>query len=236
MLPLLYTPALHITICRDINPLNAKLNPTCHLLALLEAHHILHVSRIDYLVKSDRKNQLLLTYNITSIITFPTRVQKTSATAIDNMFLDTTWLEEHTIIPITNGLLDHDAQLLTIETKVSYRPGSKLQTFRKFNDYAIYNFINKLSNESWDKTFTSEDKNDMFNSFLNTYTMIFNLCEHPTSLLAAPSNTYIGQTAALFRAPLNTNTSNGAALLRAPTKQLRNASGSPFQGPNRTAT
>jgi hypothetical protein len=29
-----------------INPLNVKLNPICHLLALLEAHHILHVSRI----------------------------------------------------------------------------------------------------------------------------------------------------------------------------------------------
>jgi len=29
-----------------IKPLNAELNPICHLLALLEAHHILHVSRI----------------------------------------------------------------------------------------------------------------------------------------------------------------------------------------------
>jgi len=29
-----------------INALNAKLNPICHLLALLGAHHILHVSRI----------------------------------------------------------------------------------------------------------------------------------------------------------------------------------------------
>jgi len=29
-----------------LNPLNAKLNPICHLLALLEAHHIFHVSRI----------------------------------------------------------------------------------------------------------------------------------------------------------------------------------------------
>ena len=28
------------------NPLNAKLNPICHLLTLLRAHHILHVSRI----------------------------------------------------------------------------------------------------------------------------------------------------------------------------------------------
>jgi hypothetical protein len=28
------------------NPLNAELNPICYLLALLGAHHILHVSRI----------------------------------------------------------------------------------------------------------------------------------------------------------------------------------------------
>jgi hypothetical protein len=30
----------------DINPLNAKLNPICHLLALLGAHLIFHVSRV----------------------------------------------------------------------------------------------------------------------------------------------------------------------------------------------
>jgi hypothetical protein len=30
----------------SINPLNAELNPICHLLALLGAHSILHVSRI----------------------------------------------------------------------------------------------------------------------------------------------------------------------------------------------
>jgi len=30
----------------DINPLNAKLNPICYLLALLGAHHILHFSRV----------------------------------------------------------------------------------------------------------------------------------------------------------------------------------------------
>jgi len=29
-----------------INPLNAELNPICHLLTLLGAHHVLHVSRI----------------------------------------------------------------------------------------------------------------------------------------------------------------------------------------------
>jgi len=30
----------------NVNPLNAELNPICHLLALLGAHHILYISRI----------------------------------------------------------------------------------------------------------------------------------------------------------------------------------------------
>ena len=33
------------SIC-SINPLNAELNPICHLLALVGAHHILHISRL----------------------------------------------------------------------------------------------------------------------------------------------------------------------------------------------
>jgi len=33
---------------QEINPLNAELNPICHLLALLGAHHILNVSRIRF--------------------------------------------------------------------------------------------------------------------------------------------------------------------------------------------
>jgi len=38
-----------------VNPLNAELNPNCHLLELLGAHHILHVSKI--MVKIGYKQQ-----------------------------------------------------------------------------------------------------------------------------------------------------------------------------------
>ena len=34
------------TVYSRFNPLNAELNPICYLLALLGAHHYLHVSRI----------------------------------------------------------------------------------------------------------------------------------------------------------------------------------------------
>ena len=38
----------------NINPLNAELNPMCHFLALLGAHHILHFSKVG--VKIVRSN------------------------------------------------------------------------------------------------------------------------------------------------------------------------------------
>jgi len=39
------------------NPLNAELNPICHLLALLGAHYIFHVSGLrDYLIFSYNGN------------------------------------------------------------------------------------------------------------------------------------------------------------------------------------
>ena len=37
---------IHNFLTMLLNPLNAELNPICYLLALLEAHHFLHVSRI----------------------------------------------------------------------------------------------------------------------------------------------------------------------------------------------
>jgi hypothetical protein len=40
------------TVSVSVNPLNAELHPICHLLALLGAHHILHVSRIRVTLES----------------------------------------------------------------------------------------------------------------------------------------------------------------------------------------
>jgi len=45
----------------ELNPLNAKLNPICHMLALLGAHHILHISRV-------RVNDLYCSPNIVRVI------------------------------------------------------------------------------------------------------------------------------------------------------------------------
>ena len=46
LLLILPSLGLNVQVVSFLNHLNAELNPICHLLALLGAHHILHVSRI----------------------------------------------------------------------------------------------------------------------------------------------------------------------------------------------
>jgi len=57
----------------NINPLNAELNPICHLLALLGAHHILHVSRIRVNVKGIKPFAVMLSCRLVhfSLLSFP---------------------------------------------------------------------------------------------------------------------------------------------------------------------
>jgi hypothetical protein len=61
---------------------------------------------IDYLIDSDRKGRsdaLLKTYNLTSVVNFPTRIQKNSTTAIDNIFIDTSKTGNYSVSPILMG-------------------------------------------------------------------------------------------------------------------------------------
>jgi hypothetical protein len=72
---------------------------------------------INYLNDSERKSKLdslLKTYNLTSIVNFPTRIQGNFATAIDNIFIDIMRKDDYSISPIINGLSDHDAQSTTL--------------------------------------------------------------------------------------------------------------------------
>jgi hypothetical protein len=59
-----------------------------------------------------------------------------------------------------------------ISTDNSHIPTQKSKTVRKINKNTISDFINKLSDESWDMIFTSDDVHAMFNSFLNIYLRI----------------------------------------------------------------
>ena len=133
---------------------------------------------IDYLTDNDRKSQLdsvLKTYNLTAIVTFPTRSQGISSTMIDNIFIDNSKISNYTISPFFNGLSDHDAQLLTIKDINLQSQGHYIYITRSINNHSINEFKNSLSYETWDCIFglnNNPDVDTLFNSFLN-YLRIF---------------------------------------------------------------
>jgi len=131
---------------------------------------------VDYLKNTEKKNQLenlLLTYNLTSTVNFPTRSSKHSATAIDNIFINIGKENDNTLCPIMNGLSDHDTQLITLNVIILKPPTKHFKVIRTFDENSLNDFLNKLSYEIWDTTFSSEDINTVFIAFLDTYLKIF---------------------------------------------------------------
>ena len=150
ILQFLYKPNIEFFICGDFN--------------------------INYLKDTLRKNQLnslLTTYNLFSTVDFPTRIQKKSSTAIDNIFIDISKKEEYRIYSVINGLSDRDAQLITIYNIVPYLQENNILTIRKFNENSLNEFKNKLSLETWEDIFNEDDINNMFNAFLNRFLIIY---------------------------------------------------------------
>ena len=131
---------------------------------------------IDYLVDSDRKSRLealLKTYNLTSVVNFPACTQNNCTTAIDNIFIDISEMGNYSICPIINGLSDHDAQSVTLHSFNLRPPTKKCVLIRKINEHTINGFLIKLSYETWDTIFSTDDVNKMFNSFLDYHLKIF---------------------------------------------------------------
>jgi hypothetical protein len=104
---------------------------------------------------------------------------KNSRTAIDNIFIDITKVENFITSPLSNGLSDYDAQILEIyeyiHNSVCREANNNIRTMRKINKHTTTDFINKLSQELWQNILGNSnlDVNSKFNSFLNTYLQIF---------------------------------------------------------------
>jgi hypothetical protein len=73
---------------------------------------------INYFNDNKRESKLdtvLKTYNVVSIVNFPTRIQGNSAKTIYNTSIDMR-RDDYSVRPIINGLSDHDAQSITLNT------------------------------------------------------------------------------------------------------------------------
>jgi len=122
----MYKPDFKLIICGDIN--------------------------INYLIESKEKqelNNILDSYNLVSVINFPTRVKNKSRSAIDNIFLDTSQFGRYTTCSMVNGLSDHDTQMLELYVANLNSKRNNHKTIRKMDFNSINEFKDKLSSELW---------------------------------------------------------------------------------------
>jgi hypothetical protein len=89
--------------------------------------------------KKQQLDAILATFNLTSTVFFPTRVQNGVATAIDNIFIDVSKNVNYSIYPHINRLSDHDAQIIKLNNFSIQGQYNTTQIIRNFNEHSITN-------------------------------------------------------------------------------------------------
>jgi hypothetical protein len=113
-----------------------------------------------------------LSFNLFSIIDFPTRSQNNSVLLIDYVFIDYSQVGKYQVFPLNTGLSDHDAQLLIIRNiclQTHKHKNFLISSRRTYNGQSLLSFKIQLSYEMWEDVFNGNDTDTICNSFLNTF-------------------------------------------------------------------
>jgi hypothetical protein len=98
-------------------------------------------------------------------VDFSTRFNRTSCSTIDSVFIDNS-SHLFKVLPIINGLSDHDSQYLTVNNIFLNNGYSLIDNKRLIAKATISNFVTMLKDESWRDVYSYQDINKSFNSFL----------------------------------------------------------------------
>jgi hypothetical protein len=123
---------------------------------------------VNYLLESHKKtelNRILQSFNLSSIVNFPTRISPNSSSTIDNFFIDNSLISDYDISPSINGLSDHDGQVLKIQFAQQQLNNQSFSYKRNIKQYTKSDFLLKLSYETWTTVFEGSEANTVFNTF-----------------------------------------------------------------------
>jgi hypothetical protein len=121
------------------------------------------------MINCNKKDKILSSFNLISIISFPTRIGPSSTTLIDNIFINNLLITEYEVSSVSNGLSDHDAQLLSVILSLPCIKQQDMPLRRNINDYNMAILKLYFSDEDWNSVFNNKDLNTSFNHFLNIF-------------------------------------------------------------------
>lgn len=128
-------------------------------------------------VEKKRLIQLMNSNNMHMNFNQPTRITKSSATCIDNVFTN---FETHSSQIIEPGLSDHTAQIVHFSIPVIKSEIKSIIYSRKFHKHNIDTFNNLLNNQDWSPVLADPKHHrsdlDIVNANYNTFSNIFFSC------------------------------------------------------------
>jgi hypothetical protein len=110
------------------------------------------------------------TFNLTQVVDFPTRISNNNGTLISTIFVDTMIYDKIEVRPLTNGLSDHDAQIICLQNaNIGLQQNVLKKKSRLITEQTIKNFQTLLKDETWDTVYESTCINEMYSSFQGTF-------------------------------------------------------------------
>ena len=140
---------------------------------------------IDYLTNNPTKIQLdslLASYNLHSVIHFPTRIANGTCTIIE-VFLNKFINNDFSIKSCINGLSDHNGQILLLKNLQIPKSSSGYHMCRLVDDSSMSAFLLHLSFESWEDVFKGDDVDNILIVFLIHILEIFIMSFHFNSVI-----------------------------------------------------
>lgn len=114
---------------------------------------------------------VLSSFNLISVIGWPTRVTGTTCTMIDHIFIN--FKNNGICSVLDNTISDHRTVFLELQCNtINSEKASCVK--RSFNDSAILNFQRALQDENWCCLYTISEPNLAFNYFFETFMYYFN--------------------------------------------------------------
>ena len=132
---------------------------------------------INLLTKSNDASKLLTlmnTFNLTQVVDFPMRITINNKSLLDTIFIDITTYNKIQIKPFVNGLLDHDAQIISLN-KINLIPKQKVPKIklRLINNTTTSSFQKLLKEETWNQIYVTSGINETFNIFQDIFLRYF---------------------------------------------------------------
>ena len=136
---------------------------------ILGMDHNLDFLKLDKHKATGEFLELNLDNNLLPCITRPTRITKSSATLIDNIFINLKLHEDCRTSIITIDLSDHLPCLLTVPDIYTTKK-VMMKTSRKFTDKNVSHIISDVSSINWNTKLNVKSSNDSFTEFHKTLT------------------------------------------------------------------